>query len=439
MSYEPQLVTLESAVVMECLILDQEGTDHSNTRYTHTCKDFTLEDRSPQQFLHGRCLYLGGIVGSCHHGHHILETLARWWPLVTQPRLLDNVDYIVIGKLWADKSHRQLETWRMSDFRGGLSFDRNNVSAKNWAMHALKAFLPVQKHSLPIVFAFKPVKCDTLIIPESLMMAGAALPMCSRLETAKNLLGQLYAHLRDFYQPTDVERYEKIYLTRSSGLQFKRLRAQKAKEDKVPLCATWRFCSNEDALENILSQKGFKIITMENHPLPEQIALVANAKVIVAGIGTSSHNFVFCQDSALMFILGDMNDPDMKHQGAQIFLDYVSCHQPQRVVGHFLSVDRIGQMFEYNLTELMLGLDKAQAEYQRAPRIFYGLEPNWLDVTNKAMNLCLVDGILSFPLSDGERAQLFGDPIPGRIKFIRFQQNEHVFDFPPGYLVQFKV
>lgn len=434
----PSLILAQNVVVMECLVLDENNKSLATTRYQHTTVDFTAAERRPALHLKGKGLYLGGIVGCCHHGHHILETLPRWWPLLTDPSILSNIDFIVIGKLMGDKSHMQLETRYLKDFKGGLSYERNNVSAKNWAMHALKAFIPEDKWHIPIVFAFRPVHCESLLIPQSLELAGP-LRMTTELDSAKRLLGQVYSRLRDYYAPKKLSQsFEKIYLTRSNGIEFKRQRSKQAREKNTPLFGSWRFCSNEDELEKRMTDLGFQVIMMENYELSEQIALVAQAKVVVASIGTSSHNFIFCQDDAKMLLVGDMHDPDLTKQYAQIFLDYVTYHQPKRIEAKFTYVDRIGQMFDYDLDDLIPKIQLGMIEYQESAQLFYGDSDKWIDITEKAKQNCKVGDFVQLPDHDVQLDKIFGDPIPGIQKSIKFKQNEHTHIFASGQKKHFK-
>jgi len=57
-------------------------------------------------------------------------------------------------------------------------------------------------------------------------------------------------------------------------------------------------------------------------------------------------------------------------------------------------------------------------------QIFYGIEGMYKDVTEIALAQCLNNGILTIPAGDGNRAQIFGDPVGGVYKHIKIVNND---------------
>jgi capsular polysaccharide biosynthesis protein len=57
---------------------------------------------------------------------------------------------------------------------------------------------------------------------------------------------------------------------------------------------------NEDALISCLERRGFRAISLETHPISEQIAIFRDAHIIVAAHGAGLANLVFSQSSAVI-------------------------------------------------------------------------------------------------------------------------------------------
>lgn len=55
----------------------------------------------------------------------------------------------------------------------------------------------------------------------------------------------------------------------------------------------------------------------------------------------------------------------------------------------------------------------------RKLKVYYGIEGKYIDVTEKALQNCLQNNILTIPKTDGERGRIFGDPIFGVVKHIK--------------------
>lgn len=56
-------------------------------------------------------------------------------------------------------------------------------------------------------------------------------------------------------------------------------------------------------------------------------------------------------------------------------------------------------------------------------QFLYGVENRYVDITQKVMKLCLIDGKVYIPETDDGRANLFGDPIYGTLKHIKIINN----------------
>lgn len=65
----------------------------------------------------------------------------------------------------------------------------------------------------------------------------------------------------------------------------------------------------------------------------------------------------------------------------------------------------------------------------------YGVENNYCDVTILALNYSVDNNILSLPSGDINRAELFGDPLPGILKHIRIFKNNQYIIYPDYELI----
>jgi FkbM family methyltransferase len=75
----------------------------------------------------------------------------------------------------------------------------------------------------------------------------------------------------------------------------------------------------------------------------------------------------------------------------------------------------------------LLGRDKMSSW---PPRVFYGVESNYSDVSSQALTKCLFEGKIHLPGGDVSRALIFGDPIPGTLKQIKVVAGEKEYIFP---------
>lgn len=71
--------------------------------------------------------------------------------------------------------------------------------------------------------------------------------------------------------------------------------------------------------------------------------------------------------------------------------------------------------------------------------IEYGIENNYSDVTNLALNYHVHDTLLSLPAGDCNRAAIFGDPIMGILKHIRITKNGKSFIYPDDQFIHLDV
>lgn len=62
-------------------------------------------------------------------------------------------------------------------------------------------------------------------------------------------------------------------------------------------------------------------------------------------------------------------------------------------------------------------------------KVFYGIETNYIDVTDVCLNKCLVDGNICIPSNDVNRYDLFNDHIPGVCKIIKMIDNNNTIKY----------
>lgn len=73
---------------------------------------------------------------------------------------------------------------------------------------------------------------------------------------------------------------------------------------------TWRFVQNEAEIIKILLDKGFKVLSMDNLPLVEQINYFQQAKIIIAPHGSALTNLIFCSKNCKVVELMPYNYQD---------------------------------------------------------------------------------------------------------------------------------
>ena len=86
--------------------------------------------------------------------------------------------------------------------------------------------------------------------------------------------------LRDALPASETARSRRLYISRRS--------------------AAVRRVSNESELIKILDDAGFKVVELEMHAWPEQVAMFSDAEVIVAPHGAALANIVFCRTGSLI-------------------------------------------------------------------------------------------------------------------------------------------
>ena len=69
-------------------------------------------------------------------------------------------------------------------------------------------------------------------------------------------------------------------------------------------------------------------------------------------------------------------------------------------------------------------------------RILYGIPTQWRDVTSIAKKHLLKNGTIQIPADEGDRARVFGDPVPNVVKQIRIITDGVVMDYPAGEIIQ---
>ena len=99
----------------------------------------------------------------------------------------------------------------------------------------------------------------------------------------------IYDRIRKNVVPAN---YEKIYLTRAN-YQF-----NKTTHNNI----------NEEYFEDFYREKGFKIISMEQHSVKEKISIMMGAKEVAAPFGTNSNFPIFCDKNTTITCLTTVSD-----------------------------------------------------------------------------------------------------------------------------------
>ena len=91
-----------------------------------------------------------------------------------------------------------------------------------------------------------------------------------------------------------------------------------------------RFPDNEDDVESLLKAKGFDIVNLTGMPLDAQMALFANADVVVGTHGAGLANLVWCKKSTTKVVeIMRWGQPDcFEHLATIANLDYVRIQSP---------------------------------------------------------------------------------------------------------------
>ena len=62
-------------------------------------------------------------------------------------------------------------------------------------------------------------------------------------------------------------------------------------------------------------------------------------------------------------------------------------------------------------------------------KVFYGIESNYIDVTDICLNKCIINGNICIPSNDVNRYDLFNDHIPRVCKIIKMIDNNNTIKY----------
>lgn len=191
----------------------------------------------------------GGILIG-HFGHFILESLGRLWYVLEQA---DSVKSIVF------LTELEVCSWYWS------FFDLLGISRER------------------IILLQRPSRFRSVIVPEEAVHSW-------------------YNYTKEYLVPYQfiVRRAQKQMNNKSLGRKiFLSRRGLKNNQTK---------CINEEFFVNFFARQGFATVELEKMPLPEQVAIVANAEEIVAVMGSLTHWAMFCRPGTKFTMLTRTSD-----------------------------------------------------------------------------------------------------------------------------------
>lgn len=237
-----------------------------------------------------RCLYIGGVHTYCHHGHMLIEGLARFYALLDE-NLMTQIDSLVISNLQTvSESVSRNKNLFITDLEKTEHLPKN----MQWIAAILRAFpLAVGK---PLHYVCQTTQVASLRIPPlKFQLFKYYKPMDDEISK----MTQVFSQIRTFYCSSEAKPKKRLYLSRSGSLNHF-LHMVNTNQEMRP----WeRFCVNEPELETQLTKIGFEIVFMENLTLPEQIVLLSSAEIALGFEGTNLHNSVFMQPGSSVVAL----------------------------------------------------------------------------------------------------------------------------------------
>ncbi len=217
------------------------------------------------------CLYMGGL--DVNYYHFNVEFLIRWWLLIQSGV---SVDYY----LCASETKFAMSFYKLMGIEDKiLRFPKGTVLQcerlivpsliNNWEMHRAINYAPLYWKRW--------------------------LPSCGR---------GVYSYIRDRIDLNKYESAERVYISRNHS-------------DR-------RIIENEKELLEVLEKYDFSVRYMEELSVEQQIALFANAKVIIAPHGAGLVNMSYCNEKAKILELYPRNyhDPSFRLQAQFMQLDY---------------------------------------------------------------------------------------------------------------------
>lgn len=217
-------------------------------------------------FADTEVLYAGIFIN--HFGHLLMESFSRLWYFAENSD--KNLDIVF---LYPKKKKIISAFWELAEL---LGIDKNKVHFIKEITQFKKIYVPESTHTLNVSYT------DKFLIPYQFIASKVA-----------------------------GKGYEKIYLSRT-------------KYNKGTLCL------QEEYLEQVFKDNGYKIIYPERLSLKEQIAAIKDVKEIVGVIGTATHLEIFAPSKVKAVILERSDTPiteqSIIHQAKQADWYSVACN-----------------------------------------------------------------------------------------------------------------
>lgn len=81
---------------------------------------------------------------------------------------------------------------------------------------------------------------------------------------------------------------------------------------------------------------------------------------------------------------------------------------------------RVDDVLTSPFTSILFSKNVDKVKVDKVIKIYYGVEGKYTDVTSKAVEKCLKNGIIEIPKTEFHRANVFGDPLFGTLKHIKY-------------------
>jgi capsular polysaccharide biosynthesis protein len=233
--------------------------------------------------------FFGGIMLGKHHGHFLIESLSRLWPLA----IPDMADDLLGCKIlyWSQ--------------------DKTTVPVEKAVIRPAQLVLESLRIKSNISILGQPVYISELIIPDQASILNHEFYSVFRDLLKLAGTGIVLKHR----QSQNNNRYpEKVYLSRTKLPYYRRNNG------------------NERRLESILKGYGFEIIHPQEFSLPDQICIFNKAKVIVGSFGSAFHTMLLAEisDQRILCLVDDC--PDLTSTGIDRICnaktEYIRCMYP---------------------------------------------------------------------------------------------------------------
>lgn len=205
---------------------------------------------TPPRELSGTWLYGGHWMN--HFGHFLTETVTTLWPR-------RQIDGVVFHRFWF------------------------GAEAREWQRDALRLLdLP----SEPVVVDDQAVTVERLLVPtRPFVPNGYVLPAAL----------EVWKRMRMASEPWLYGSTQRIFLSRS---RFNPLRASQGRSAR-------RGASNDEHLDQLFADRGYLVMHPQDIPLPQQIAVVAGARLLAGSSGSALHLSVFADPGCRVLEVGD--------------------------------------------------------------------------------------------------------------------------------------